>query len=387
MTDAVLSVRSSDPATDDCLRLDGQHLRELLEDASWAALAACLADRQADAAATQPDSPLVLFTREGRTLEAALRPRPDGVAIELHDVTRHVEDADRFARMALQLHRRNRDLLTLFDATTALGETLDVGALVQTTASVLGDYLRPTAVSVSAADQHGHWGGPTGEVEDGADVHVRELATARGRLGTVMWWRARDLTVDETRVVEVVLRKAAVSIDHALLLAPPPQTDDRDELGLLTATAARRAMAGFVRPFAVALVAPPREHAEGIGALAEALPSGRAGDVRARWGPDRVLVALAGADVRQLRRWLDRLGTAPGGEAWRTGVALAEGDVDGAIDRAASALDDHHPDVVVDMGGRARRSGDGDRGQGEARTPGVRGRSARGRSAQGREVP
>ena len=252
MTDAVLSVRA-DVVPDhhlDRLELGGVDLGELLEEMSRDALAEAVADARRR---RTPEGPVVLFTRDGRTLEADVVWREDRVAIEVHDVTRHVDETDRFARLALQLHRRNRDLQALVDVTTALGETLDVQALVQSTADALGAYLGDITVVVTAAGHEGRHDGPE-RVDPVTPVTARALETARGELGTVAWWRPVALDEGEARVVELVLRKAAVSIDHALLLAPVPGAGEHDDLGLLRAPSARRALAGFVRPFALAMI-------------------------------------------------------------------------------------------------------------------------------------
>lgn len=335
MTDAVLSLpldAPHDPASHH-LQLGGHPLVDVLENGSWQLLTDAVEHVGRDDADTASlPSPLVLFTRDGRTLEADIRLRLNAVAIEVHDISRHVDDAERFAKMALQLHRRNRDLQFLYDTTTALGETLDPEALVATTANVLGDYLEPAAVMVEAAGEVARWGRPW-EAKDGAAPTERDLETARGSIGSVTWWRGGELTQDESQVVDVIVRKAAVSIDHALLLMPPPAADDRDEFGLLTGPAGRRALAGFVRPFAVAVVSPPDTEPETFPALAAAVLPGRSSDVKARWGKERILVALAGAGTTELEAWLAR--AAPAAPA---AVVLVEHDIDAAIHTCVHAL-------------------------------------------------
>lgn len=349
MTDAVLSVRAGPDGEIHVggVELDGHPLTQVLEDLSCKTLTQVVEAVQQG----HPDAaemPLVLFARDGRTLEADVFRRLDAVAIELHDVSRHVDEADRFARLALQLHRRNRDLQTLYDATSVLGETLDVQALVRATAATLGAYLEPIAVTVTAAGHEGHWRHGPGLVEPTIPIAARPLVTARGELGTVAWWRREDLSSYESQVVEVVLHKAAVAIDHALLLAPVPADAERDDLGLLTPPAARQALAGLVRPYAVALVGSV-DGARHLEHLVTALPAGRAGDVKSRWGAGRLLVALAGADVAALCAWLSRMGLgSTAGSAlagWSAGIALVDRDVDAAIGQAADAL------------GRAHRAG------------------------------
>lgn len=341
MTDAVLSV-GADVTPDehlDRLELHGHDLADVLEDCSRASLAEAVAEARRRRSPTH-DGPLVLFTLDGRTLEADVAWRDTGVAIELHDVTRHVDETDRFARLALQLHRRNRDLQTLVDATFALGETLDVQALVQSTADALGDYLGEVTVVVTAAGHEGRHDGPEA-VDPATHVTARALVTARGELGTVAWWRPVALDEGESRVVEVVLRKAAVAIDHALLLAPAPGLAEHDDLGLLRPPTARRALAGFVRPFALAMVG-SADGAADVASLAGAVRSGRVGDVKAQWGPGRVLVALAGAGVPQLRSWLARTGVGAGEGplgTWTVGIVEVADDVDAAIAGAGRALE------------------------------------------------
>lgn len=338
MTDAVLSWRQDLEGGLGQLEFDGQALGELLEDLSFEMLtdgvSAIRTGRERAGSV-----PLVLFTRDGRTLEADLFARLDAVTIELHDVSRHVDEADRFLRMALDLQRRNRDLQTLYDVTTVLGETLDVGTLVQATADSLGAYLAPSAIVVTAAGHEHRWSNGDGPFDPAAvQVTARVLRTVRGDLGTVAWWRRDGLSVDEERVVEVVLRKAAVSIDHALLLLPAPDAAEHDDLGLLSAAAARRALAGFVTPYAVALIRAP-SNPDDLTAVATAMRNGRAGDVSAWWGPDQLLVALRGADVPALRSWLGRVGLGVASDRWSIGMATVEQDVDAAIRKASAELD------------------------------------------------
>ncbi len=346
MTDAVLSVRAGPDGEMRVggLELDGRPLTQVLEDLSCKTLTQVVEAVQ-EGRLDPAEMPLVLFARDGRTLEADVFRRLDAVAIELHDVSRHVDAADRFARMALQLHRRNRDLQTLYEATSALGATLDVQALVRATAATIGAYLEPVAVTVTAAGREGHWRHAPGLVESSLPVSARPLTTARGELGTVAWWRAGDLNTYEAQVMEVVLDKAATAIDHALLLAPVPTDAERDDLGLLTPPAARRALTGLVRPFAVALVGSVdgTRHLEPVVA---ALPAGRTGDIRSRWGAGRLLVALAGADAAALRAWLSRMGLGAMADStlagWSAGIARVDQDVDAAIDAAAAALQRAH---------------------------------------------
>lgn len=343
MTDAVLSVRAGPDGEMRVggVELDGRPLAQVLEEPSCKTLSQVV-EAILEGHHDHAEMPLVLFARDGRTLEADVFRRLDAVAIELHDVSRHVDEADKFARLALQLHRRNRDLQTLYDATSALGETLDVQALVQATAATLGAYLEPVAVTVTAAGHEGHWRRASpGPAETSIPVAARTLTTARGELGTVAWWRDTELNPYESQVVEVVLHKAAIAIDHALLLAPVPADAERDDLGLLTPPAARQALAGLVRPYAVALVG----SVDGTGDLAplvEAMPGGRTGDVKSRWGAGRLLVALAGADVAGLGAWLSRTGLGSTSDdrlaGWCAGIARVDQDVDAAIGQAAAAL-------------------------------------------------
>lgn len=340
MTDAVLSWRHDSGQAGGLgrLELDGHALVDLLEDLSFEVLRDAVSAVEGRRG-TEESAPVVLFTRDGRTLEADILPRIDAVTVEVHDVSRHVDEADRFVRMALDLHRRNRDLQTLYDVTTVLGETLDVGALVQATADSLGAYLAPAATVVTAVGHEGRWSKGEGPFDPTTlQVTARILSTARGDLGTVAWWRQDRLTIDEERVVDVVLRKAAISIDHALLLTPHPDDAERDDLGLLSAPAARRALAGFVGPYAVALIRSPGRPGD-LSALATAMRHGRAGDVKAWWGPDQLLVALRGADVAALRGWLTRVGLDVPSDRWSVGVAMVERDVDAAIQEASAHLD------------------------------------------------
>lgn len=332
MTDAVLSVVRGREEAAGSLPLGDRPLHQVLEPLSLETLTSALRE-----GSDADDGPIMLFTRDGRTLEAALTPGTGGVEITLHDVSRHVHDAEGFARMALQLHRQNRDLQTLYEATSALTSTLDLPALLFAAAEAIGGYLRADRTLVTVAGHEQSWSSPAAgpSTADLAAVR-RDLATARGSLGTVTWWRDRPPDEDEARVVDVLLRKAAVSIDHALLLAPP--SEERDEYGLMPPSTARRLLAGYVRPFGLAMITATDGDLE---SLASGVRPGRTGDVQARWGRDRILVALYGADDAVLQGWLERHGVVveePGGR-WVAGVARAAADIDQAIELAAAALD------------------------------------------------
>lgn len=333
MTDAVLAVRA-DAAGEGLalgLHLDGTDLVELLEHDSWMTLRSAV-DAVSGRGRRTHDH-VVLFTRDGRTLEADVVPRLDAVAIELHDVSRHVDEADRFARLAMQLHRRNRDLQTVVDATSRLGASLDVSALVTATAEVLAEYLG-AGVVVTAVGHEAGAGGPSRQAAE-TRVAATTLPTVRGDIGTIAWWRQAPLTEDERQIVDVVRHRAAVSIDHALLLAPPPGPAALDEHGLLSAPEARRRLAALVRPHALALVS----HGGDPGPLADRLRRSRSGDVRAHWGPGRVLVALAGMDADGLRGWLDAAGVVGdgAGHGWTVAVVTVTDDVEAAV-RAADRV-------------------------------------------------
>lgn len=337
MTDAVLALPAGG-ATDglEQLRIGGRDLGDLLDHDSLLSLSATVQAMASGAAV--PGNHLMLFTRDGRTLDADVDVLDGHVTVHVHDITRHVDEADRFARLALQLHRRNRDLEVLHDAATRLGATLDVSALIETTARLVADYVGARGVQVTAAG-HEHTVGDVSGSDPSPPLAAVTLTTARGDLGTVAWWRATPLTAHERRVLDLLRHRAAVAIDHALLLAPPPGRSERDGHGLMTAAVARRRLAGFARPFALALVA----HDGDVEPLAARVRDGRTVDVKAHWGPRRLLVALERSSADQLHGWLRRAGVVPpDGEParWPLGVAVVDDDIDKAIalaDRALSA--------------------------------------------------
>jgi hypothetical protein len=312
------------------LRLGGLRLDTVLEETSWESLS--------EAVTSTAPRQIMLFTRDGRTIEAGVSPGDGHARVALHDVTRHVEHADRFARMALQLHRQNRDLGHLYEASVALGDTLDVDALVATTARVFHDYLRAQAVVVEAAGRESEWR----SAAVSGDPATRRLQTARGRVGHVAWWREAPLRTGEEEVVDLLTRRAAISLDHALLLAPPTADQDCDRFGLLTAAAGRRRLATLRRPQAVALIEPVGGDVEpdvAFARVAAVLAPGRRGDVKARWGGARILVVLEDADRDAVTAWLDRRADTDPSVRWRASVVDVERDLDRAIGRAAADLD------------------------------------------------
>ena len=345
-------------------------LHEQLEVTSWDTLRAALA--------SAPIRGVELFTHDGRVLDATLDPVGDPsepvddrpVAVVLRDVTRYADAAEQLGSMAMELTRTNRDLRTLYEATARLGGTLDVAELGTRTSRIVTDYLDADAVALELYGDTFVW--PRQVTPDEPPSGAMTLRTARGELGTVRWWRTDPLTPNEQDMVQLLISRAAIGLDHALLLSDAEDRAHRDTLtGLLNRAGAHRALAGFAKGYGIVLIDldhfkqinDRHGHAEGdrvLQQVAAVLSHGRSSDVRARWGGEEFLVALDGADVDQTRDWaqarLDevRRQVQVGGRpvTFSAGVALVrQGRLDDALARADTALyaakDDGRDRVVV----------------------------------------
>lgn len=285
--------------------LGDRPLAAVLDTTSWQTLRAAIADA--------PCWGVELFTHDGRILDATVVGVHDGTAVVLRDVSRYAEAAEQLAAMTVELGRRTRDLVTLYEATTELGSTLDVGELSQATCRIVAGYLDAHAVQLEIHGERSSW--PDG-TPPAAPSEALELRTARGPLGTVRWWRPHPLTAAEERTVRLLVARSAIGLDHALLLAAAERRAERDPLtGLLNRSGAYRVLAGFTRPHAVALVDLDHFkrindlHGHAVGdqvlcSVARILSRGRAVDVKARWGGEEFLVALERAGVDETVRWL-----------------------------------------------------------------------------------
>lgn len=256
-----------------------------------------------------------LTTDDGRILDATVVREPDGVRVVLRDVTHYASAAEHLAGMTVELGRLNRDLRALDDATSRLAATLDLVSLCEAACRVLATYLSADAAAIEVHGRRTHW--PAAPPEEAASETV-DLLTARGPVGAIRWWRATPATASERRVIELIASRAAISLDHALLLRAAEERAEHDPLtGLLNRAGAETMLAGFTRPFAIALidldefkrVNDEHGHAEGdrvLREVADILGRGRAGDVKARWGGEEFLVALKGAAVDEVESWVAR---------------------------------------------------------------------------------
>jgi diguanylate cyclase len=335
-------------------------LLELLDAGSREALLAALP--------APADDSLELVTLDGRVLDAVLAPAEDGpeVLVVLRDVTRYAMASEQLGSMAVSLARRNRDLKLLYEAAGALDTTQEVGGIAQTTARLVGEYLDAVTVEVQVLDETFTWPATTqadhGDDEQSEpDLHleVHPLGTARGPLGALRWWRGSPPVDNEAETLPLLISRAAIGLDHALLLSSAERRAARDELtGLLNRSGARQALAGLVAPFPVALLDLDRfkaindlhGHAEGDRVLREVagnLAVGRDSDVKARWGGEEFLVALPHATVEDAVRWLEErleevrstvvVGDRP--VTFSAGVALVDEDgLEAGLRRADTAL-------------------------------------------------
>ena len=329
--------------------LTAASLRDQLENASWEALLTSLA--------AAPTRGVELFTHDGRVLDATIDVVEGGYAVVLRDVTRYADAAERLGGMAMELTRSNRDLRTLYEATARLGGTLDVAELGTRTSRIVTEYLDADAVALELYGETFGW--PVDETPARPPDGAMTMRTARGELGTVRWWRGPALSPGEQDMVQLLISRAAIGLDHALLLSDAEDRAHRDALtGLLNRAGAHRALAGFGKGYGIALIDLDHfkrindVHGHAVGdqvleTVAGILQHGRASDVRARWGGEEFLVALDRADVAQTREWADarleevrrevRLDGAP--VTFSAGVAaVRDGRLEEALTRADQAL-------------------------------------------------
>lgn len=286
--------------------LAGLALRDVLDTGSWDALVTAIR--------AAPQRGVELTTTDGRVLDATVARANGEAEVVLRDVSQYASAAEHLAGMTVELGRVTRDLRALDDATATLAATLDVDGLCEATSRVIVGYLSADAATV---DVHGHTTTWPAAAPDGPCEEL-ELATARGALGTIRWWRATPVSSTERRVVELIVSRAAISLDHALLLRAAEQRAEHDALtGLLNRAGAQTVLAGFSRPFAISLIDldefkrinDEHGHAEGDRVLREVagiLGAGRTGDVKARWGGEEFLVALKGSDLDRTEFWVRR---------------------------------------------------------------------------------
>jgi diguanylate cyclase (GGDEF)-like protein len=339
----------------------GGSLHDLLDTGSMASLRAAIA--------RAPVRNVELTTVDGRVLDATVVPVDDGVEVVLRDVSGYASAAEQLGSMAVSLARRNRDLRTLYEAAASLDATLDLDEIAALTCAVVGSYLDADRVEVTVLDTRGCWvPDADGEADDasprGADTlepprDTVMLRTARGPLGELRWWRRSALLANEAETLPLLLSRAAIGLDHALLLSNAEERAARDPLtGLLNRAGAHRALGRLVPPYALALLDLDRfkavnddhGHAEGDRVLREVaavLAGGRGSDVKARWGGEEFLVALEHASPEELASWVEaRLAQVRGSVSvggvpvtFSAGVALVGDDgLDAALQAADAAL-------------------------------------------------
>jgi diguanylate cyclase (GGDEF)-like protein len=268
-----------------------------------------------DAVAAPGVPSLELITLDGRVLDAVVEEDGDAARVRLRDVSRYARATEQLGSMAVSLARRNRDLKTLHEAAAELDTTLELAEIGHLTARLVGEYLDAERVEVAVLGERFVWPDDAPEaLTPAAERHG--LSTARGGLGSLRWWREGPLLPNEAETLPLLISRAAIGLDHALLLSSARQRAARDELtGLYNRAGARQALARLVAPFPVALldldhfkaVNDEHGHAEGdrvLREVAEILRPGRETDVKARWGGEEFLVALDHATPDDAERWL-----------------------------------------------------------------------------------
>jgi diguanylate cyclase (GGDEF)-like protein len=345
----VLTADGRELTSDRDLALLGGPLREILDTGSLEALQ--------DAVAHAPTRNVELITYDGRVLDATVATEAEGAVVVLRDVSSYARAAEQLGSMAVSLARRNRDLRTLYEAAASLDATLDLAEIAQLTGGLVGDYLDAQRVEVEVLGGTSVWPEGPDRRDPGADPRgVFTLRTARGPLGELRWWRSSELLSNEAETLPLLLSRAAIGLDHALLLSSAEERAARDPLtGLYNRAGAQLAVGRLVRPYAVALLDLDRfkqvndlhGHAEGDRVLREVasiLADGRGTDVKARWGGEEFLVALEHASVEQLATWVEerlaevRRSVRVGGEPATFSAGVAEVG-DAGLDHALVAAD------------------------------------------------
>jgi GGDEF domain-containing protein len=299
----ILTADGRELTSDHDLAVLGGPLHEILDTGSLDALQ--------DAVAQAPTRNVELITYDGRVLDATVATEAEGAVVVLRDVSSYARAAEQLGSMAVSLARRNRDLRTLYEAAASLDATLDLAEIAHLTGELVGDYLDAQRVEVEVLGGTSVW--PEGPDRRDADADPRgvfTLRTARGPLGELRWWRRSELLSNEAETLPLLLSRAAIGLDHALLLSSAEERAARDPLtGLYNRAGAQLALGRLVRPYAVALLDLDRfkevndlhGHAEGDRVLREVasiLADGRGTDVKARWGGEEFLVALEHARRR-----------------------------------------------------------------------------------------
>ena len=213
----------------------------------------------------------------------------------------------------------NDPVAFLHEASRTLGASTDTHELADLTCQLVQRLLGADAVEVQLAESSFRCGDAATGPADG----LLPMETALGRVGDLRWWRTAPVNGPERQLLEILADRAALGLEHALLLDATEAQAHRDALtGLLNRAGALHALMEISDPYAVALldVDDFRSINERFGTdagdrvlqrLAQVLMQGRFGDVVARWGGEEFLVALPKADLEgaasRLRRVLERV--------------------------------------------------------------------------------
>jgi diguanylate cyclase (GGDEF)-like protein len=278
--------------------------------------------RLRQAVANPPRRGLELTAVDGRLFDATVvvSPEGDGVTVTLRDVSRYAEANARVAALTAELGRRTRDLRVLQEASAELAASTDIHELGDLTCRWVARFLEADVVELAMAESTFRY---AEGVRQGPADGMMPLETALGRVGELRWWRGSPLEDGETRSLAIIASRAAVGLEHGLLLDATEARAHRDAMtGLLNRAGALHALVEITGPYAVALL--DVDHFKKINEeygteagdrvlqrLAMVLMQGRFGDVVARWGGEEFLVALPGAELEgaasRMRRVLERV--------------------------------------------------------------------------------
>lgn len=287
---------------------DGLPLAELLTEESRVKLARVLVD---------PRTGVELITVGGAVLDVAAVDAADGgVLLVLRDVSRYTSAAAKLAVVTDQLSRRNRDLSTLYEVSAQLSSTLNLAELGEATCQLIGEYIGARTVSVEIGGHHYAW---PGRAPDDPASGSLPLATAHAEEGVLRWWREGDLDPSERRLASLIVGRAAVGFDNAILHATVERQADHDALtGLLNRAGLTRLLPTVAYPAALVLLDLDHfkqvndRHGHDTGdhvlvRIAETFRTMRSTEIPARWGGEEFVLVLPATTVDEAVTAMDRV--------------------------------------------------------------------------------
>ncbi len=303
-----------------------------------------------------PRTGVELITVEGAVLDVTAVDAADAtVLLVIRDVSRYAAAAAKLAVVTDQLSRRNRDLSTLYEVSAQLSSTLNLAELGEATCQLIGEYIGARTVSVDIGGHRYSW---PGEVPDDPASGSLPLTMAHAEAGVLRWWREGDLDASERRLASLIVGRAAVGFDNAILHATVEREADHDALtGLLNRAGLTRLLPTVAYPAAVAVLDLDHfkrvndRHGHGIGdhvlvRVAETLRAMRSTEIPARWGGEEFVIVLPATTVDGAVTSMDRVrrrissAVRVDGEPVTFSAGVAPLDSTDDFERAVTAADD-----------------------------------------------